>query len=276
MITEKHQQMLEQAVASGDKDNVVAAFRTVLGEEMASVGCTNSVANEYIKRIVENIAAPITTKLEAVIDNTKYPDPRSKDGNGICHLLGSFTALLAVGAVSSKFGIAYGGGLAAIVAAVAHFFKRRKDKTAKRPSPLEPNFAIIEKTNAEGLVASTEKIVNDFKNMVGELMEKPAVNPETKRLPLHECYPNILAWMQTAYSDALDFDEEPKKYLLKRIRNVLFAYGYKIVDYDNSNDELFDIHEEIGLKEAIMTSPTIMFEKTDKIIRLGTVAIPKK
>ena len=82
--------------------------------------------------------------------------------------------------------------------------------------------------------------------------------------------------MQTIYSDSQDFEEDVKKYLVKRIDSVVRQSYYKIETYNGKNENMFEINVENDINEPVTIIPAITYEKTGQVVLPGVISVPKK
>lgn len=120
--------------------------------------------------------------------------------------------------------------------------------------------------NAEELIAKAEERAECWKNDYNKLKE------ERPKLPLH-VNSDMIDWLQTAYSDALDFSKAEKDYLTKRIKTVLNAHNYDLKDSGKIN--VFEREVSSDIKTPILCSPTIIHRKTGKVVATGKIYMPK-
>lgn len=142
--------------------------------------------------------------------------------------------------------------------------------------------------NAEELTAKTEERAVNAEKRAKEAEESYAERKEAaaywedeydkllrkkpQKLPLHECYPNVLKWFRKAYADAQDFSKEEKDYLTKRIKNILYANYYDLKDSGKIN--VFERKVDSDIKAPVLKSPAIINNKTGDVVLPGKIFIP--
>lgn len=122
--------------------------------------------------------------------------------------------------------------------------------------------------DAEELIAEKEEIIEGYKS---ELKEE-----KLKSRPLHECYPEVLVWLQKVYADArLEFSKADKDYLLKRIKTIANSKCYEVRDSGKCN--VFELETIEEIKAPKLYSPSIIHTKNgkkDKVVLPGKLFIP--
>lgn len=271
MITNEHQELLRKAVATNEKEKIKSTFRKVLKEEFGAINGLNPVAQEYVGELAKLIVVP--SKIEVNISQNEEPEKKQAANGGLLHLLVSLIALVGVSVVGDKFGMEWGICLSVVLAILA-FFLIKKGAEKKTPNVVEqPKFSVVETYDEKALIELMDNLRKEVKGLVCEL--KTGIDMPVK-LPLHECYPNLLVWLQKVYADALDFDEEVRKYLLKRIVNIAYANYYDVVEYNGDNENLFEKETDRELDAVEMNSPAIIYNKTGKVILPGKIFVPSK
>lgn len=274
MITQEHQELLRKAVATNEKETVNSVFQKVLKEEFGAIRGLNQVAQDYLNDLSKLIIIPSETEVK--ISQNKGIGETRTSSVGLLHLLISLIVLVVVAAIGSKFGLVWGICLSVIIAVFVFFFaKKNASKKVSYVSDL-PKFTVLEIYNADEVIELAGNIMKKMKGLVEEMVDfEPKINSSVQ-LPLHECYPNILKWLQMVYSDALDFDEEARMYLLKRIVSIAHSCYYDVVNYNGSNENLFEKETGYNIDVVEMFSPTIIYNKTGKVILSGKIYIPSK
>ena len=235
MITKEHQELLRKAVATNEKEKIKSTFRKVLKEEFGAINGLNPVAQEYVGELAKLIVVP--SKIEVNISQNEEPEEKQASNGGLQHLLVSLIALVGVSVIGDRLGMEWGIGLSVVLAILAFFFVK-KGTGKKTPDVVEqPKASVVEAYDENALIELVDNLCKEVKGLVHEL--KTGINMPVK-LPLHECYPNLLMWLQKVYTDALDFDGEARKYLLKRIVNIAYENYYDVVEYNGDNENLFE------------------------------------
>lgn len=146
--------------------------------------------------------------------------------------------------------------------------------------------------NAEELTAKTEeravnaesKVKNVEDNYTKAKTEIDKLNAQiddleknsNQKLPLHECYPNVLKWLQKVYADArLDFSKADKDYLLIRIKNIAKSIYYEVRDSGKIN--VFERVPILEIKAPKLDSPAIIYKKNgkeEKVVIPGKLFLP--
>lgn len=274
MITNEHQELLRKAVATNEKEKIKSTFRKVLKEEFGAINGLNPVAQEYVGELAKLIVVP--SKIEVNISQNEEPEEKQASNGGLQHLLVSLIALVGVSVIGDKFGMEWGICLSVVLAILAFFFVK-KGAGKNVPNVVEqPKASVVETYDENVLIELVDNLSKEVKGLVRELVDLNTNESTTVQLPLHECYPNILKWLQMVYADALDFDEESKKYLLKRIVSIAHSCYYDVVSFNGSNEELFKNEVGYNIDAEEMFSPAIIYNKTGKVILPGKIYIPSK
>ena len=268
MITNEHQELLRKAVATNEKEKIQSTFRKVLKEEFGTINGLNSVAQEYVGELAKLIVVP--SKIEVNISQNEEPEEKQASNGGLQHLLVSLIALVGVSVIGDKFGVEWGIGLSVVLAILAFFFVK---KGAEKNVAEQPKASVVEAYDEDALIELADNLRKEVNGLVHEL--KTGIDVPAK-LPLHECYPNLLKWLQKVYADALDFEGEARKYLLKRIVNIAYVNYYDVVEYNGDNENLFEKETDSELDAVKMNSPAVIYNKTGKVILPGKIFVPSK
>lgn len=142
--------------------------------------------------------------------------------------------------------------------------------------------------NAEELTAKTEeravnaesKVKNVEENYTKAKTEIDKLNAQiddlkknsNQKLPLHECYPCVLEWLQKVYADAQDFSKPEKDYLLIRIKNIAEVIGYEV--RDSGKIDVFERVPILEIKAPKLDLPSIIDERTNKVVKPGKLFLP--
>lgn len=271
MITNEHQELLRKAVATNEKEKIQSAFRKVLKEEFGAINGLNPVAQEYVGELAKLIVVP--SKIEVNISQNEEPEEKQASNGGLQHLLVSLIALVGVSVIGDKFGMEWGIGLSVVLAILA-FFIVKKGAEKNVPNVVEqPKASVVETYDEDALIELADNLRKEVNGLVHEL--KTGIDMPVK-LPLHECYPDLLEWLQKVYADALEFDEDIRGYLLKRIVNIAYTNYYNVVEYNGDNEKLFEKEIDRKLHSVTMISPAIIYDKTGKVILPGKIFVPSK
>lgn len=274
MITNEHQELLRKAVATNEKENIKSTFRKVLKEEFGAINGLNPVAQEYLGELAKLIVVP--SKIEVNISQDEEPEEKQASKGGLLHLLVSLIALFGVSVIGDKFGMEWGICLSVVLAILAFFFVK-KGAGKKTPNAVEqPKASVVEAYDENALIELVDNLSKEVKGLVRELVDLNTNESTTVQLPLHECYPNILKWLQMVYADALDFDEKARKYLLIRIVKIASSCYYDVVSYNGCNEELFEKETINSIDAEEMFSPAVIYNKTGKVILPGKIFVPSK
>lgn len=271
MITNEHQELLRKVVATNEKEKIKSTFRKVLKEEFGAINGLNPVAQEYLGELAKLIVVP--SKIEVNISQNEEPEEKQASNDGLLHLLVSLIALVGVSVIGDKFGMEWGICLSVVLAILAFFFVKKGAEKKATNVVEQPKASVVEAYDEKALIELVDNLRKEVKGLVCEL--KTGIDMPVK-LPLHECYPNLLVWLQKVYADALDFDEEVRKYLLKRIVNIAYANYYDVVEYNGDNENLFEKETDRELDAVEMNSPAIIYNKTGKVILPGKIFVPSK
>lgn len=274
MITQEHQELLRKAVATNEKETIDSSFQKVLKEEFGAIRGLNQVAQDYLCDLSKQIVIPSKTEVEISQDVT--PKEEQPVSNGLLHFMFSLIALVGVSVVGAIVGLVWGICLAIIVSVLAFFMAKKCVKKKERDAFSQPKASVRECYNEDTLTELANGIVKAMKGLADELVDMSPDDGTASLLPLHECYPNILKWLQMAYADAMDFDAEAKRYLLVRIVKIARSCGYDVVIYNGSNENLFEKTATNDIDVAEMFSPAIIYNKIGKVILPGKIFVPYK
>ena len=276
MINSQHAQLLREAVALCDRNKVDSAFQQVLREEIGGLMVGNEVQN-HLKKIISNLTVPYEVEVGVQpVNLSVVNEPQPRTGKTVLKLVGCFLMLVAVSLLSVYWNIKVGIGAAVLLTGVcALYFYRQVDADKSQHPSVNipaPQVSVKPRLDAETLIETANRIMKELTYLADEL-ESPA----PAQLPLHECYPNILVWLQMVYEDGLDFDdEEAKEYILKRVPTVALECNYEIRVYDGNNQSSFKVVESEGVNEPRMRMPAIVYIKTNKVILPGLLFVPEK
>lgn len=276
MINSQHAQLLREAVALCDKNKIDSAFQQVLREEIGGLKVGNEVQN-HLKKIISNLAMPYEMEVDIQpvnlpVANEQQPMIRAK----VLKLVGCLVMLVAISLLSVYWDIKAGIGVAALLTMIyaLYLFSKKTGTDSSQHTSVNipvPQVSVKPKIDAETLIQTANRIVAEMTYCADELN-----SPAPTQLPLHECYPNILVWLQMVYGDSLDFDEEAQKYMLKRVSNIARECYYEVRTYDGSNQNLFEVVESENVSEPQMYLPAIVHTKTNKVILPGRLFVPEK
>lgn len=274
MITNEHQELLRKVVATNEKEKIKSTFRKVLKEEFGAINGLNPVAQEYLGELAKLIVVP--SKIEVNISQNEEPEEKQASNSGLLHLLVSLIALVGVSVIGDKFGMEWGIGLSVVLAILAFFFVK-KGTEKKTPNVVDqPKASVVEAYDENELIELVDNLRKEVKGLVREFVDLNTDKSSTVHFPLHEYYPDILKWFQMVYADALDFDEEAKTYLLKRIVKMAHYVYYDVVVYNGDNESLFEKETNSNLDVVEMYSPAIIYNKTGKVVLPGKIFVPSK
>lgn len=273
MITKEHQDLLRKAVATNEGEKIKSAFQKVLKEEFRAIQGLNQVAQDYLCELAKLIVVPFKTEVSISQDEDSVENPKS--GEGLKSMMAFLIALVGVSIIADECGKLWGIGISIVLAVLAFFVAKKSAAKKVSNEIIQPKFSIVKTYDANALIELAENLVKETKGLVSELVD---LNTESTvvQLPLHECYINILTWLQMVYADAMDFDEESKTYLLKRIAKIAHYNFYDVVVYDGNNENLFEKETDSELDSVKMYSPAIIYNKTGKVVLPGKIFVPSK
>lgn len=274
MITNEHQELLRKAVATNEKEKIQSTFRKVLKEEFGTINGLNSVAQEYVGELAKLIVVP--SKIEVNISQNEEPEEKQASKGGLLHLLVSLIALVGVSVIGDKFGMEWGIGLSVVLAILAFFIVKKGAEKNVSNVVEQPKASVVETYDENELIELVDNLRKEVKGLVRELVDLNTDESTTVQLPLHECYPNILEWLQMVYADALFFNDEAKEYLLKRIVNIAYSIYYDVVEYNGENEDFFEKEIRCDFDVVKMYSPSIIYRKTGKVVFPGKIFVPSK
>lgn len=268
MITIEHQRLIKDAVLSGDHRMITDSFRKVIREELSTMSNINNNLYNCLCDTIEKLEVPYDVMITGTSVNTT--DIMKFQNNKYLEHVIRFAILLFV-CVSSIFcGIL---GFLAVIGSCGfiYWYKAKKNENSKN----DKNVPTVVKVFDEFTII---QLANSITLNIGQLIQgsTTTTGTETKELPLHQSYPNILKFMQTIYSDSQDFEEDVKKYLVKRIDSVVRQSYYKIETYNGKNENMFEINVENDINEPVTIIPAITYEKTGQVVLPGVISVPKK
>lgn len=276
MINSQHAQLLREAVALCDKNKIDSAFQQVLREEIGGLKVGNEVQN-HLKKIISNLAMPYEMEVDIQpvnlpVANEQQPMIWAK----VLKLVGCLVMLVAISLLSVYWDIKAGIGVAALLTMIyaLYLFSKKTGTDSSQHTSVNfpvPQVSVKPKIDAETLIQTANRIVAEMTYCADELN-----SPAPTQLPLHKCYLKILVWLQMVYGDSLDFDEDAKKYILKRVSNIAWEFDYEVRAYDGSNQNLFEVVESESVSEPQMYLPAIVHMKTNKVILPGRLFVPEK
>lgn len=274
MITNEHQELLRKAVATNEKEKIKSTFRKVLKEEFGAINGLNPVAQEYLGELAKLIVVP--SKIEVNISQNEEPEEKQASNSGLLHLLVSLIALVGVSVIGDKFGMEWGICLSVVLAILAFFFVKKVTEKNVPNVVEQPKASVVETYDEDALIELADNLCKEVKGLVRELVDLNTDENTTVQLPLHECYPNILKWLQMVYVDAMDFDEKARKYLLIRIVKIASSCYYDVVSYNGCNEDLFEKEIVNNIDAEEMFSPAVIYNKTGKVVLPGKIFVPSK
>lgn len=276
MITTKHQQLLREAVETNEKEAINAVFQKVLREEIGAMRDISNITQDYLYKVAEQIAIPFKPEIRVLAESNTDLKKVSLKNELVCLII-CLVALVGMTIIGAEVecGKTLGICLSFVIVMALYFYtKTHPDK--REINRRQPQIKIEEIVDADVLIDIANKVIGNLRNLVEELAHQGSDSQPPTRLPLYECYPNILNWLQTIYSDCLDFDDRTKGYMLKRIEGIARQCYYDIVPYDGDNMNMFEINKEIGLEEPKMISPAVVYSKTGLVVLPGIIAVPNK
>ena len=274
MITQEHQELLRKAVATNEKETVKSVFQKVLKEEFGAIRGLNQVAQDYLNDLTKLMEVPYNTEVKTSQDE-QQDDEQTSNGR-LLHFLISLIALVVVAVISAKLELIWGICIAFVVVGTSFVFAKKSVCKENPISPSQPKVSLKAIYREDVVIGLTDDVVKMMKGLVDELRVSVHKNGNAIHLPLHECYPDILEWWQMVYADAKDFDDEAKKYLLKRIVNIAYSNYYDVVEYNGDNENLFEKEFDNELTAVEMHFPAIIFNKTGKVVLSGKIFVPLK
>lgn len=263
MITSDHQKLIIDAVASNERTRVKAVCKKVIHEELGSSRNIDNITLNYFDDLVEHISIPVRVTFKGE-NKCEVADCKEEQK---CIIL-STVSLLCIWIVSSFINHILGLVMAGSILGIAIWLKktRRKSVEAQTSSPI----VLEEIIEAQEVIDMVDSIVTNIRHALNKnIMPVPQ-----QQMALHECYPNILKWIHKLYADSSDFDEKTRKHIQKRIESVTDQCYYKIVEYDGSNSNMFELSRQIGLEKPIMVSPAFVYEKNGNVVVPGDLFIP--
>lgn len=277
MISQEHQQQIRNVAGTGDKECIDSVFKKVLCEEIGMLN-VNNIIQDYLLNILSKITVPYT--VSTIIENT--PIQENQQGKAQKQLYNLVTkiavlliSLIIVAIISSENSLSVAIWTGIIISVIYFLYENKRNTTKQLTIEAKPNVKITYCVNADLLIETAGQIINDMNKIVNEL-KVPESQTKPIQLPLHECYKNVLVWLQLMYGECDDFDERTKNFIVKRIVNLLEESYYNVITYDGTNNNYFEIQYEIDRQEPYMFLPAIIHEKTGKLVLAGQLFLPKK
>lgn len=274
MISQEHQQQIRNVVGTGDKELIDSVFKKVLCKEIGILNVDN-IIQDYLLNIVSKITVPYT--VSTIIENTPIQENQQKENkkqlyNLVIQIAFLLVFLIIVAVISAKNSLTVAIWTGIIISVICFLYKNIKGTTKQPAIEAKPRVRITYRVDANILIETAGQIINDMSKLVNEL-KVPESQTLSVQLPIHKNYKNVLEWLQTLYSECEEFDEETRNIIVKRIESILLAIGYKLITYNN-NKECF-VTDYIDCKEAKMILPAISYIKTNKLVLLGKLFLPK-
>jgi hypothetical protein len=269
MINSEHQMMLREIVATQDKNRIDEVFHQVLYEELGTIKQINNEEQETLNSIFSLLSLPYKIINGSLI--TKKKNYLGKDE--LYFIIANVISMLIVALISVINIICSFCFALFITIALFVFLRKRKSdlNDNNNINPVEMKYCI----NADDLISITENILSYIKHFFN-VLKNPSDPTPTKFIPLHECFPNILSWLQTVYAESMDFGEHEKKYMLGRINSIAKQCYYEVILYDGNNMNMFINTIDEHVKEPEMDMPAFIYKKTGKVILPGNLFIPQK
>lgn len=126
--------------------------------------------------------------------------------------------------------------------AAQYYFQKRKKINHRNVMNIQEKLL----SSAEDIQERVDKIVR----LLVLMMVKPKVT-------LSSNFPNILKWYQAAYADCEDFGSECATYFRHRIESVLRQCYCELVNYDGTNEHLFETELTSRITEPTQELPAI-------------------
>ena len=158
--------------------------------------------------------------------------------------------------------------LALCLAAVAVFgFSKWFRKSLDRPAP-EPRLLL--EGSPEQLSVDIEKVVGMLEDVV-DTLQQPRQEQPTKALPLMDCYPNVIRWLQNLYVDSVELEEKQQDRIKRSVQTLLRQCYYEIVDYDGTNLDFFQTDRSSLVDTTTQLVPAIVDSRSGKMVVPGSV-----
>ena len=122
-------------------------------------------------------------------------------------------------------------------------------------------------------LASTIAVKSD--PMMKIMQPEPETAPGAEPPRLDQNFRGIIAWLQTHYDDVAADNAPQAPAYQRRIRQLLHSYGYRLVDYNGSNNALFEIQPGNSIAQTEQTRPAVVVEDTGELVAKGLVFIPQ-
>lgn len=116
------------------------------------------------------------------------------------------------------------------------------------------------KTNHRNVMNIQEKLlssVEDIQEQVDKIVRLLVLMTVKPKATLSSDFPNILKWYQAAYADCGDFGSECATHFRRRIESVLRQCYCELVNYDGTNEHLFETELTSRITEPAQELPAI-------------------
>lgn len=258
-----NKQKLLDAMRTSDPATLRRALRIIVADEIESAA-TPAQMKAGLRALADTIEVPFATE---------YRMPESAPQNTAARHDSDLVPLAAAAIVGATAGAltrrlkplvtALLTGASAFAAAVAAKTIMLNAGCTTKQTQLSPKPVCTILSTPDEIAAKVDSIVNSAVRLVSF---------ETKRLS--ESYPNVLKWLQEAYSECADFGAECEKFFKKRIDSLIYQCDYTLHNYDGTNAGLFTVTEDADVAEPVQALPAIT-DKNGYLLR-GHLFVPVK
>ena len=133
------------------------------------------------------------------------------------------------------------------------------------------------KTNRGNVMNIQERLlssVEDIQERVDKIVQLLVLMVVKPKATLSSDFPNILKWYQTAYTDCGDFGPECATHFRRSIESVLCQCYCRLVNYDGTNEHLFETEVTSHITEPTQELPAIIAQ--DGYVLPGKLFFPYK
>lgn len=117
-----------------------------------------------------------------------------------------------------------------------------------------------------------ETPINDILKRIEYIVKVATILAKPKKASLSNSFPDVLKWYQDAYVSSEDYGTLCSEYFKKRIEDILDIYNYKLINYDGTNDVLFQKISDSRNKTITQYLPAIIGE--NEYILVGSLRVP--
>ena len=129
------------------------------------------------------------------------------------------------------------------------------------------------KKNHRTIIKTTiETPIDDILKRIEDIVKVVTILAKPKRASLSNSFPDVLKWYQNAYVSSEDYGKPCSEFFKKRIEDILDIYNYKLINYDGTNDVLFQKISNSRNKTVTQYLPAII--GGNEYILVGSLRVP--